>query len=484
MKINRRFFVVLALLLIAGAAVFVSKQHFQHVSGDQSHSGKEVYYCPMHPAVTSSKPGNCPICSMRLVKREDDPVPAAGKKNGSPAAGKKMEEVCLLHNCSMGHDGAPCPMMVIAKPGEEVTCPICGTHITVVEDSAAAAPGGYAVILLSPQKQQLIGVKTSPAVKKRVAKTIRTSGKVMTDETRVVHVHPKVEGWVEQIFARYEGDPVKKGQPLFSFYSPDFVSAQQEYLSALKMVKELPAGAGEEIMAAAQAGLEAGRQRLRWWDVSDEQVKSLEEKGAPSKTLLMSSPIGGIVLKKHVFAGEYMERGADFYHLADLSTVWVDADLYEYDLPLVAVGQEAVITLPNDPSFRRQGKVVYLSPFLKPETRTATARVELANLEGFLRPDMFTTVEIRVDLGEQLAVPEESVFDTGTRRILFVDKGEGIFEPREVLTGAKADGYVVVNSGVKEGEPVVTSGNFLIDSESRLKSALTSMEGGGHSHGQ
>ncbi len=475
MKRSGRWIAIL-LVIAAAAGVPLARSFHRHELSARVHAqaGKELYYCPMHPMVTSSKPGNCTICGMRLVRREKEDL-----------KGKQPEEICILHNCAKGHDGMPCPMMVIAKPGEEVTCPICGTHVvegTVSASAGAASPLGYAAILLSPQKQQMIGVSTAPVMKSRVVKTIRTVGRVMTDETKVIHVHPKVEGWVDQIYAKYEGDKVTKGQPLFSFYSPDFVASQQEYVGALNAVKETLAHENAEIRSAAEATLEAARQRLRWWDVSDDQIRELETRGTPSKTLLLVSPIDGVVLKKSVLAGQFMERGGDFYRLADLSTVWVDADLYEYDLPLVAVGQQAMVTLPNISGARMTGTVVYLSPFLKPETRTATARLELANKDGMLRPDMFATVEIQVDLGEQLVVPEEAVFDTGTRKILFVAKGEGIFEPREVAVGAKGDGVVVVQQGVSEGEPVVTSGNFLIDSESRLKSALTSMESGGHSH--
>jgi len=411
-------------------------------------------------------------------------------------------------------------MLVVAKAGEKVTCPVCGTHVAeaatppvkkilywtdpmmpgyrsdkpgkspmgmdlvpVYEEAVGplpaevSAPVGYAPILVSPQKQQLIGVKTDQVERRHLSKTIRTVGRVMVDETRRVHVHPKVEGWIDEIYARYEGDVVKKGQPLFSFYSPDFVSTQQEYLTALKLLQELPADASPDVRAAAQANIEAARKRLLWWEVTEEQIQALEQRGTQAKTLVLTSPIDGIVLTKHVFAGEYMERGADFYHLADLSTVWVDADLYEYDLPLVKLGQETLVILPHDTARQLLGKVIYLSPVLNTQTRTATARLEFPNPEGLLRPGMYTSAQIIVDLGERLMVPEEAILDTGTRTILFVDKGQGIFEPRDVTVGVTADGYDEVKSGIAEGEAVVTSANFLIDSESRLKAALEGFTG-------
>ena len=288
MKLRKMVAGILALV----AAVLVSVIAVR-VSGPPRHAGHAeqaaLYYCPMHPDYTSDRPGECPICHMQLVKREPDKQAAQEQKGATPMQ-------------------------------------------------------GYAAVLLSPQKRQLIGVKTVPVQKQPLVKKIRTVGLVMVDETRIVHVHPKVEGWIKEIHARYEGDAVRKGQPLFSFYSPDFVSVQQEYLTAVQLLKEFPADASPAVKEAAGKNLAAARQRLLWWDVTEEQVLELERKGRPSETLVLVSPMDGIVLRKHVWAGEYMERGADFYHIAELSALWVDARLYELDLPFVRVGQEASIT--------------------------------------------------------------------------------------------------------------------------------------------
>ena len=510
----------LAIVLLVGVGVLVT--HHSPLTSSH-HASKVVYYCPMHPTYTSDRPGDCPICNMKLVRREATGPPSTVHR--PPTAQQPLRDICYLHNCPMAHEGKPCPMLVVAKPGEKITCPICGTHIAEAATSKAKKilywtdpmipgytsdqPGkspmgmdlvpvyeeegspvgpetaaGYASILVSPQKRQLIGVKTAPAERRRMTKTIRTVGQVMVDETRRVHVHPKVEGWLGELYAKYEGDAVKKGQPLFSFYSPDFVSTEQEYLAALQTAQQIPPQASAEVIAAAHANVAAARQRLLWWDITEEQIQEIERTGTPAKMLLLVSPIDGIVLTKHVFAGEYMERGGDFYHIADLSTVWVDAALYEYDLPLVSVGQEAAVDLPQQGGQPLRGRVVYISPTLNPDTRTATARLEFPNPENRLKPGMYATAEVSVDLGERLAVLAEAIMDTGTRRILFVDKGEGVFEPRDVTLGVKADGYDEVKRGVAEGERVVTSGNFLIDSESRLKAALQGMGGQEHQHGQ
>ncbi|MBI3323618.1 MAG: efflux RND transporter periplasmic adaptor subunit [Candidatus Omnitrophica bacterium] len=457
------------LLLILGVAVLQTVRHRAHTAGQ----AQGQYYCPMHPTYTSDRPGDCPICSMRLVRRETTAAAPAPE-------GSALEDICVLHNCPRLHEGRPCPMLVVSRPGESVTCPVCGTHVVPEGEQAragvpSAGPSGYSAVLLSPQKRQLIGVKTAPVERRKLIRTIRTVGRVMVDETRVVHVHPKVEGWVREIFARYEGDAVRKGQPLFSFYSPDFIAVQQEYLTARSMEAQLPTDAAPELAASARANREAARQRLLWWDITEDQIRALEERGIPSETLLLVSPMDGVVLRKHVWSGEFMERGGDFYHIADLSTIWVDADLYEQDLPHVSVGQEAVVTLSQAGQAPFRGEVVYVSPVVNMETRTATARLEFPNADGVLRPGQYATAEISVDLGERLVVPAQAVQDTGARRILFVSKGDGLLEPREVRVGARAGDDVEILHGVSEGEQVVTSGNFLIDSESRLKAALDGM---------
>lgn len=516
---------VLAGAFLAGYSVVQRSQHRSHEASETGQA-KAVYYCPMHPSYTSERPGDCPICNMRFVKREQAATPSPQPTGDRRQATK---DICYLHNCPMVHQGKPCPMLVVAKAGEKVTCPICGTHVAeaatrpkekqvlywtdpmlpgyksdkpgkspmgmdlvpvYAEETVPSTSGematGYIPILVSPQKRQLIGVKTSVAEKRRLTKTIRTVGRVMIDETKRVHVHPKVEGWVQEIYAKYEGDAVTKGQPLFSFSSPDFIATQQEYLAAGQALRDVPPNASEEIRSIAQANVAAARGRLLWWDITAEQIQAIEQAGVPSQALVLTSPIDGVVLTKHVFPGEYMERGGDFYHLIDLSTIWVDVDLYEYDLPFVAVGQEATVSFPHDAHAPLTGKVIYLSPTVNAITRTATARLEFPNPAGTLRPGMYATAQLMADLGERLVVPAEAVMDTGTRQIVFVDKGQGIFEPREATVGAKTDGAQEITHGVEAGEAVVTSGNFLIDSESRLKAALEGFGGGeeGHQHGQ
>ncbi len=503
MKI-KKWILLMMTTLILGGGIMVYLQTTQKAA----HSEKEIYYCPMHPTYTSDRPGDCPICNMKLVlkenKTEDDAVNVSNisaqseikeiyvcpmhpeiksdkpgqcsichmdlVKNGSET--KDSKGVCFMHNCPMVHDGQPCPMLVMSESGEKVTCPVCGTHMGEENVEKENLTKDHASILLSPQKLQLVGVKTVVAKKQSLTKTIRSVGRVVVDETKIVHVHPKVEGWIEEIYAKYEGDAVKKGQPLFSFYSPDFVSAQEEYLLALRTLKNLSSEVSATTYENAKINLNSAKKRLLLWDISEDEIKKLEEKNVPQKALVLTSPIDGIVLVKHVFAGEYMERGADFYHLANLSTLWVEVDLYEYDLPWVKIGQEAEVTLSNDEQKKITGKVIYISPALKPQTRTAIARLECSNQENLLKPEMFVNAQINVDLGERLQVPIQAVMDTGMRKIVFVSKGHGLFEPREIILGGRGNDGVEIEKGILEGEEVVINGNFLIDSESRLKASI------------
>ncbi|MBI1871291.1 MAG: efflux RND transporter periplasmic adaptor subunit [Chlamydiae bacterium] len=469
------FSIIFGFLVLGGGIFLKSFPRIHHQKSEAA-----VFYCPMHPTYTSDRPGDCPICNMKLEKREQ--VPSEEPK--TKGENSKQEKKILYWTDPM------MPDFKADKPGQS---PMGMDLVPVYEEEGGVmesgqVPMGYSSILLSPEKMQLVGVKTAQVKKQILSKTIRTVGRVKVDETKMVRVHPKVEGWVEAIFAKYEGDKVKKGQPLFSFYSPDFVTAEQEYLTALSILKGVAPDASWDVKKDAEDNVRSSHQRLLWWDISEEQIEQLEKSGSPSKTLTIASPIDGVVIEKNVFAGKFMERGSEFYSLADLSIVWVDADVYEYDLPLVAVGEEGRVTLPSDSKKSFRGKIIYISPMLKPETRTAVARLELDNSDFALKAEMYVNVEIAIDFGERLAVPVDAVLDTGVRKIIFVSKEKGIFEPREITLGVKTDQWVEVKSGLSEGETVVTSGNFLIDSESRLKAAIQGVENGAgsveHQHGQ
>jgi Cu(I)/Ag(I) efflux system membrane fusion protein len=342
----------------------------------------------------------------------------------------------------------------------------------------AVAPG---TVQISPERQQLIGVRIGTVEKRPLQKVIRTNGRVEFDEKRLATISPKIGGWIEELYVDFTGAPVKKGAPLLTLYSPELVSTQEEYLAALRARQELAASPYPEVAASGNALVESARRRLRLWDISEEQIRELEQTGQVRKSLTLYSPYSGIVLEKMAFKGMRVEPGMALYKLADLSVVWLIADIYEYELPLIRLGQQASINLSYLPGEAFTGKAVFIYPYLDAQTRTARVRFEFANPRGTLKPEMYAGVEITIRLGDKIAVPEGAIIDTGIRKVAIVEKGAGYFEPRDVKLGTKAGDYYEVLDGLKVGERVVTSANFLIDSESKLKEAVG---GAGHQHGQ
>jgi Cu(I)/Ag(I) efflux system membrane fusion protein len=342
------------------------------------------------------------------------------------------------------------------------------------------APG---IVQITPEKQQLIGVKIGTVEMKPLEKVIRTVGRVDYDEKSLVTISPKIGGWIEDLHVDFTGRHVRQGEPLLTIYSPELVSTQEEYLLALQARKDLVKSPFPEVAASGNSLAESAKRRLKLWDISDDQIKTLEESGQAKKTLTLYSPFSGFVLEKSAYKGMNVMPGMALYKLADLSFVWVLADIYEYELPFIRLGQEASIQISYIPGEIFRGKAIYIYPSLNPETRTAKVRFEIPNSHERLKPEMYANVEIKVRLGQKLAVPEGAIIDTGLRQMAIVDKGSGYFEPREVKVGAKVDNYYEVIKGLKAGERVVTSANFLIDSESKLKEALGGMAGmehGGH----
>ncbi|OGX06718.1 MAG: hypothetical protein A2Z88_09585 [Omnitrophica WOR_2 bacterium GWA2_47_8] len=444
------FFIILA-VGFAGYKFFSVLTHRQHERGEK------IYYCPMHPTYTSDRPGTCPICNMNLVKKEITPqMPEAQRVDKHP------RDICLMHDCHKKLGGKPCPMMVVAKEGETVTCPICGTYIVkggklaekkilywtdpmipgfksdkpgkspmnmdlvpVYEEETLGqggqSPEGYAQIMLSPQKQQLIGIKTAPVEKKKLIKTIRTVGTIAHD--------------------------------------PELYQAQTEYIQAVQALERAKQSSIPEIIEQSQRLAESSRIRLRHMGLSDELINEISTWKEAEHSLLYASP------------GE---------------PVWVYAKVYEYELPLIRVGQKLKAQVPSIPDRIFEGALRAVDQMVDQETRTIRIRAQVQDPEEQLKPDMFVNVTIEVDLGEVLAVPEEAVFDTGTKKIVFIDNGQGVFEPRDVILSVKVDDFYEIKSGLQEGDNIVTSGNFLIDSESRLKASLEGMGagGGGHQHGQ
>jgi membrane fusion protein, copper/silver efflux system len=430
---RRRFgAAALAVTLAAGVALGVggsaflaghSHEHGGEVAKAGSAPGekKPTYVCPMHPTITSDHPADCPICGMKLVLVKDAAAPGGAQVSDRASSAARVE--------------------------------------------------GLATVNIDPQRQQLIGLRTAGVKRGAVGGSWRTVGRVAVDETRVHHVNVKVAGFAEQVYVDYVGKLVKAGEPLFTIYSPDLLSVQEEYLLALRTKKALGASgasAGDDLV-------ESARQRLKLWDVPESEIERLEKTGKPKKSLTLYAPMSGVVTKKDVVMGHRLQEGDMPYEITDLREVWVLADAYESDLARLRLGMSATLSLQAFPNRTFRGKVIFVDPLLDAKTRTAKVRLSFPNPTGELRPEMFGEVTLQAPPRDGLRVPGDAVIDSGTKKVVFVALGEGKFQPREVRVGAVNADAVEIVSGLAPGEEVVTRANFLVDSESRLRASLAAM---------
>ena len=330
-------------------------------------------------------------------------------------------------------------------------------------------------VVLNPATQQLIGVRYAEVRRARMERTVRTVGLLQMDDTKISRVHVKIAGWIEKVYLDYVGKLIKKGQPLFTLYSPDLVSTEEEYLIARRGENYLGKSPYAEVSAGANSLLVATRDRLRLWDIDDAQIHKLEETGKAERTLTLYSPINGFVMSRNAYEQTYVTPETELYDISDLSTIWVYVDIYEYEAPYVHVGQPASMQLSYFPGKTYRGLVTYVYPTLDPKTRTIKVRLEFPNPGFELRPNMYADVELKIDYGTQTLLPSEAILNSGTKQVVFVAKPNGYFEPREIKVGDQFDGQTVVLAGLKPGEQVVSSGNFLVDSESRLGAAMAAM---------
>lgn len=370
-----------------------------------------------------------------------------------PADGEPVQAV-QFYTCGMH------PWVVLPEPG---LCPICHMELTPIDPDKFTGE-----ISIDPVVTQNIGVRIAPVTKGPVVRSIRTVGTVDYDETAVRDVNTKVTGWIEKLYVDYLGDEVEAGQPLFDLYSPQLYEAQEEYLLEFRKI-----GGPEGVIDL----LEPARTRLEYYDITPEQIRGLEQSGVPAKTMAIHSPHNGVVIAKHANEGMHVTEGMQVYRIADLSKVWVMVTLYEYQLPFVQVGQEAVMSLPYIPGQTFEGKIIYIYPYLDQKTRQVNVRLEFDNPNRLLKPGMFANVQLESTLaGERTLAPRSAILDTGERQVAFVSLGEGRFEPRDVLVGVETvGGMVEVLDGLRPGEMVVTSGQFLLDSEAKVREGLAKM---------
>ncbi len=398
------------------------------------------YHCPMHPSIVSDHPGECPICGMKLVKIDE---PGA-----TPTS---AERKILFYRSPMD------PQQTSPVPAQDS---MGMDYVPVYEQDVAghSEVDGLANVELDATRRQLIGLRTAVIERGPVGGGIRTVGKVGVDETKVRRINVKVPGYVERVFVDFIGKPVRKGQPLFSLYSPEVMAAENEFLTAVR--------------AQSASLVSASRRKLELWDVPEAELQRLEKEGTASRAITFVSPVSGVVTRKELVEGTRLEAGAMPYDVVDLSTLWVLADLYETELRFVSPGAPAQLTLTAFPGRLFAGKVLFVDPMLDPRTRTARVRLSFANPNGELKPEMFGEVVVERPHREVLRVPSDALIRSGTEDVVFLARGEGRFEPRRVTLGEVGRDYAEVVDGLSAGDAVVTRANFLIDSESRLRASL------------
>ncbi len=394
-------------------------------------SRRILYYVdPMHPAYKSDKPGTAPDCGMQLepVYADDGATPTGtAGPNGAPA----------------GHPGA---------------------------------------IRIAPERQQLIGVKFATVESAGGSRAMRTVGKVTADETRIGHVHTRIDGWIEQVFVNFTGDAVTKGQPMLTIYSPEMLASQQELLLALRARDLMSANPLASAARHGESLFDAAKRRLQLWDLSEDQIQQVLRSGQPIRSVTVHAPMSGFITERKAFPNQKVTPDSDLYTITDLSRVWIMADVFESDIGAIKVGDAAYVSFPNAVAPPLAARVNYIQPQVDPTTRTLPVRLDAANPGLRMKPDMFVNVEFGIVTAPQLTVPTEAVLDTGDRQTVFVDLGNGYLEPRQVVVGERFGDTVTITRGLSAGERVVSSGTFLIDSESQLRAAASGMGAPQHQH--
>jgi RND family efflux transporter MFP subunit len=459
MKIVKILFVVL-LIAVAFGGGYLARGRSAAATATKSDAGgrRILYYVdPMHPAYKSDKPGIAPDCGMAL-----EPVYADG---GGPAAGTTARKILFYRD-------PKAPSYTAHAPGLN---PETGNTLEpVYGPSTDTAPPG--TVRIPPDRQQLIGVKFATVTSEGGGRTIRTVGKVAVDETRIAHVHPRFEGWIEKVRVDFTGQVVRRGQTMVTVYSPEMLASQQELLLARK-ARDLMSG--NPLQSAASHGdslFAAARQRLQLWGLTDAQINRVLETGEPIRSIDLPAPTSGFVMVRNAFPNQKVTPDSDLYTIADLSHVWVVADVYEADITSIQVGQSASVQVPYATgSTPLSAKVSYIQPEVDPTTRTIKVRLELPNPGTRLKPDMFVNAAFDVPGVERLTVPTDAVLDAGDRQTVFVDRGNGYLEPRQVTVGERLGDRIAIAGGLTAGERVVASGTFLVDSESQLRSALNDL---------
>ncbi|UCD83439.1 MAG: efflux RND transporter periplasmic adaptor subunit [Deltaproteobacteria bacterium] len=430
------------------------------------------YTCSMHPTVKVSvekyEKGStsCPVCNMNLI------LVHKGKGSG--------EEQISHYTCSM-HPSVKVSVEEYEKGSTQ--CPVCNMNlIPIYKEKGPAHEGKIPTIRLTPQEEALIEVETVEVRPRRLIKEINAAGKMDYDERKFAHVTAWISGRIDKLFVDYSGVEVKEGDPLVMLYSPDLVSTQQEYLLALETLEKVKGSQLSEIAKDAKSLVDSTKKRLLLWGIPEREIGRLEREKKASIHMKVYSPISGTVIKKAALEGQYIKEGSHLYTVADLSNLWMFADIYEYEMSWVKPGQEVEVVTPAYPGEVFSGKITFIDPVLHPQTRSVRIRADFPNLEGKLRPGMFVNAKISIPLNredfprmvgssehnEVLAIPVSALLDTGKRKLVYISEGGGNYKQREVEIGPRAGAYYPIVAGLSGGENVVTRANFLIDSQTQL----------------
>jgi len=418
----------LSIIIITIAVSFLNwnctSSNNQEMKTDEhaEHKTNEYYTCPMHPSVRSDKPGACPVCGMALVKKTIEETEASSQNS----------EV----NKSLG------------------------------------------AVTLSPSKQMLASVSTTVAKKMKLQKEIRAVGKIDYAEPNFRHISARFSGRLEKLYLTFTGQKVQQGDAVAEVYSPEIISAQREFLLAQNSFEEIQQSGID--LSDAQTLLEQAKQKLLRFGFTDEQIFELHETKQPKDVVKIFSQINGTVMKKNVNVQQYVNEGETMYDVADLSVVWMNADVYESEMQLIRLGQEVEATSETYPNEKFDGKIIFISPTIDASSRTVRVRVEFPNQNEKLKLEMFVNAKIKIDLDESVVVPQSAIISAGNRKVVWIQKSEKVFEPRNVTLGASAENYVQILSGVEKGETVVTSGGYLLDSESQLQMGMGTSEHAQH----